>query len=113
APVHPSPRRCHGDRPDTGCVGHYRLAVVPTSVVEAGGRWTVADGSVGAVMVVVIEEGLEGVGSFLVGGIEPAVGPLPLQGLVEGLGLAVGLRSVGAGVAKADVVGGRGGEEVG
>lgn len=71
----------------------------------------VADGSVRPDEVVVIEEWLESHASLVVGEVGAAVGPLTLQGLVEGLGLAVGLGLIGLSAGQADGEGGGGFKE--
>lgn len=59
--------------------------------LQAGGWRPVANGSVGPGVVVVIQEGLEGVDPLGIAQVRAAVGPLPLQRLVERLGFTVGL----------------------
>lgn len=72
----------------TSCSSHQRC-------LQAGGRRSVADGSVRPGVVVVIQERLEGSVPFRIAEIRPEVRPLPLQRLVERFSFAVGLGPVG------------------
>ena len=81
------------------------LAVSPEQVgplVEAGDRGLVAEGCVSSAMVVVSRASRQGLRCVLAGAVDRAVGPAAEHGADEALGLAVGLRPVGAGAQVAD-----------
>jgi hypothetical protein len=58
--------------------------------------------AVGTSVIVEGQPGLEGLAAFGVGRIGPPVGPLLLEGAVEPLHLAIGLRPIGPGALEAD-----------
>src|SRR5436190_7396419 len=66
------------------------LAVLPTDVVNAAGRWPVADGAVWSPVVVVVEPVWQGGVAVAMGAVGEAVGPFACHRLVETLDLAVG-----------------------
>jgi hypothetical protein len=77
--------------------GLSSLAVLTRRFVDAGDGWLSCECGVAAMVVVGVQEVCQGCGPFVVGGVEPLVGPFVEQGAVEALDLAVGLGAVGAG----------------
>src|SRR5512132_1067873 len=67
------------------------------TVVDATDRWLAADRSVGAVMVVQVQLGVQSISSLGVSPIGPLVGPLGQQDAVDAFDLAVVLKVVGGG----------------
>lgn len=74
-----------------------RLAVLTRQVGYAVCRCGAFECGVAAVVIVGVEEVGEGRDAFALAGVGAGVGPFLLQGAVEPLDLAVGLRPVGAG----------------
>ena len=78
------------------------LAVEPGDLPNAGERGAVAEGAVGAPLVVVAYPVWQRVASGCAGGVFQRVGPFALQGLLVALDLAVGAGRVGPGADVAD-----------
>ena len=79
------------------CCARTPPAVVSKEVVQPGDRGEGMDAGVGAVVVVVVQPGVDGLAALAGAGIGSGVGPFAQGGLDEALGLAVGPGRVGPG----------------
>src|SRR5215470_2515337 len=84
------------------CAARGDLGVLSGQVGDAAGWWLAVERGVSAVMVVDVEPGVKGSAALGFGGVGAGVGPLVGEGAVVALGLAVGLRPVGAGALGGD-----------